>query len=76
MAIDVKTKIPGPKSIALMKEREQHVARGPFHATPVFISHAHDASVVDVDGNTLLDFASGIGVVNVGHTPASVVKAI
>jgi len=76
MHINLKTKIPGPKSIALMEERKKHVARGPFHSTPIFIERAHGAKVWDVDGNTMLDFASGIGVVNVGHTAPEVVAAI
>lgn len=76
MSIELKTKIPGPKSIALMEERKQHVARGPFHSTPIFIERAHGAHVWDVDGNQLLDFASGIGVVNVGHTAPELVRAI
>ncbi|NCN09013.1 MAG: aminotransferase class III-fold pyridoxal phosphate-dependent enzyme [Leptospira sp.] len=76
MHINLKTKIPGPKSISLMEERKKHVARGPFHSTPIFIEKAHGAKVWDVDGNQMLDFASGIGVVNVGHTAPEVVAAI
>lgn len=75
MRINLKTPVPGPKSVELMARREQFVARGPFHATPVFISKAEGVVIEDVDGNRFLDFASGIGVVNVGHAPASVVKA-
>ena len=30
----------------------------------------------DVDGNTLLDFAGGIGMINVGHRPEAIVNAI
>ncbi|WCL49466.1 4-aminobutyrate--2-oxoglutarate transaminase [Leptospira sp. GIMC2001] len=74
--IQIKTAIPGPKSIALMDERKKQVARGPFHTTPIFIERANGAKVWDVDGNQLLDFASGIGVVNTGHTPPEVVEAI
>jgi 4-aminobutyrate aminotransferase/(S)-3-amino-2-methylpropionate transaminase len=32
--------------------------------------------IVDVDGNTLLDFAGAIGVMNIGHCSPKVVKAI
>ena len=32
--------------------------------------------VTDVDGNTLLDFAGAIGVMNIGHCPPKVVEAI
>ncbi|MGA9519957.1 MAG: 4-aminobutyrate--2-oxoglutarate transaminase [Myxococcaceae bacterium] len=59
-----------------MSERNAHVARGPFHTTPLFVARARGALIEDVDGNVLIDFASGIGVVNVGHAPPSVVEAI
>lgn len=76
MSISLVTPIPGPKSIALMEARNAHVARGPFHSTPLFVERARGAHVWDVDGNRMLDFASGIGVVNVGHTAPEVVRAI
>ncbi|MFI5345816.1 MAG: 4-aminobutyrate--2-oxoglutarate transaminase [Elusimicrobiota bacterium] len=75
-SIVVKTSIPGPKSKALMERRKAAVARGPFHGTPVFAESAHGALIHDVDGNTLIDLAAGIGVVNVGHTAEPVVAAI
>jgi 4-aminobutyrate aminotransferase / (S)-3-amino-2-methylpropionate transaminase / 5-aminovalerate transaminase len=76
MHIKLKTEVPGPNSRALMDRRRASVARGPFHGTPVFVARAHGALVEDVDGNLLLDFASGIAVVNLGHTPEAVVSAI
>ena len=36
---------------------------------------AHGAVLTDVDDNRLLDFAGGIGCLNVGHTNAGVVAA-
>jgi 4-aminobutyrate aminotransferase/(S)-3-amino-2-methylpropionate transaminase len=74
--IYIKTKIPGPKSQALMEQRLKHVARGPFHVTPIFVERAKGSFVEDVDGNIFLDFASGIGVINTGHCPDAVVNAI
>ncbi|KTD83052.1 aspartate aminotransferase family protein [Legionella waltersii] len=74
--IHIKTQIPGPKSKLLMEQRYKHVARGPFHVTPVFVERAKGSFVEDVDGNVYLDFSSGIGVVNAGHCPDSVVHAI
>lgn len=76
MAIELKTAIPGPKSVALMKQRRQKVARGPFHATPIFIARGKGAVLEDVDGNHLLDLASGIGVLNLGQCDSHIVKAI
>lgn len=74
-AIQLKTGIPGPRSRELQARREAAVPRGPFHATPVYVSEAHGALIVDVDGNRLLDFAGGIGCLNVGHTNDKVVEA-
>jgi 4-aminobutyrate aminotransferase/(S)-3-amino-2-methylpropionate transaminase len=74
--IKIKAPIPGPRSQELMRRRLQAVARGPFHSTPVFIQSASGALIQDVDGNTLIDLAAGIGVVNTGHAPARVSGAI
>jgi 4-aminobutyrate aminotransferase/(S)-3-amino-2-methylpropionate transaminase len=76
MRIELKTDIPGPRSRELMGARRDAVARGPFHGTPVFVSRANGAVLEDVDGNRLLDFASGIAVTNLGHCPEDVVLAV
>jgi 4-aminobutyrate aminotransferase/(S)-3-amino-2-methylpropionate transaminase len=56
--------------------RDRHVPKGPSNATPAFIKEAHGAVMIDVDGRELIDFAGGIGVVNVGHAHPKVVAAI
>jgi len=74
--VKIVSEIPGPKSRQLYSEREQNVPRGPAHMTPIAVSSAKGATVTDVDGNTYIDFAGGIGVLNIGHRPDEVVKAI
>ena len=74
--IQLRTAIPGPHSQALMKRRNDAVAQGAFHATPVFVAKAEGAVVEDVDGNRLIDFAGGIGCLNTGHRAPAVVDAI
>ncbi len=74
--IRLKTQIPGPRSQALFQERQTHVARGPFHVTPIFVESADGAILHDVDGNHLIDFAAGIGVANSGHAPEEISNAI
>jgi 4-aminobutyrate aminotransferase/(S)-3-amino-2-methylpropionate transaminase len=74
-SILLKTAIPGPRSAALMERRHASVPRGIAHATPVCVEEAQGAVVIDVDGNRLLDFAGGIGTLNVGHANPDVVKA-
>lgn len=74
--IQLRTAIPGPKSVELMRRREAAVARGVSHATPIFAARAEGAVLEDVDGNRFLDFAGGIGVLNVGHRAPLVVAAL
>lgn len=75
-AIQIKTSIPGPKSKAILDRRSAAIPKGLSLSTPVVVDHAHGALVTDIDGNTFLDFAGGIGVLAAGHTPAPVVEAI
>jgi 4-aminobutyrate aminotransferase / (S)-3-amino-2-methylpropionate transaminase / 5-aminovalerate transaminase len=74
--IQLRTPVPGPKSQELMRRRNAAVARGVFHATPIFAAKAEGAVIEDVDGNRFLDFAGGIGCINVGHRAPRVVSAI
>src|SRR4051812_17973992 len=76
MPVKLKTLIPGPESQKWMARRQENVARGPFHVTPIFVKSARGALLEDVDGNQLIDFAAGIGVMNVGHGSERVTKAI
>lgn len=74
--IQLKTAIPGPKSKALAARRADAVPRGVSHATPVYVARAEGAVLEDVDGNRYIDFAGGIGCLNVGHRSPAVMKAI
>lgn len=74
--INLVTELPGPKSKELVARREAATARGASKLTPVAIVKAKGASITDADGNTLLDFAGGIGVLAVGHNPPNVVEAL
>jgi len=74
--IQIRTAIPGPKSKALMERRNAAVARGPYHSTPVFVAKAEGAVLEDVDGNRFIDFAGGIGCLNMGQRAPGVVAAL
>ena len=70
------TAVPGPKSQALHARRLEVVSGGVGTTLPVYIDRAHDAIVVDVDGNHFIDLGGGIGVMGVGHTNDAVVAAV
>src|SRR5262245_5054325 len=74
-SIRLKTALPGPRSLELGRRRDAAVPRGVGHATPIYASEARGARVTDVDVNVLIDFAGGIGTMNVGHANPEVVRA-
>lgn len=60
------TEIPGPRSRELHARREHAVASGFGVTLPVFIASADASTLEDVDGNRLIDLASGIAVTSFG----------
>jgi 4-aminobutyrate aminotransferase/(S)-3-amino-2-methylpropionate transaminase len=68
--------LPGAKSQALLARRQEFVARGVSSTINVFAEQAEGAIIKDVDGNSFIDFAGGIGVMNVGHSRPEVIQAI
>lgn len=61
---------------ALMERRVAAVARGVGHSHQVFIDHAKNAEIWDVEGQRYIDFAGGIAVLNTGHLHPGVVDAV
>ena len=70
------TEIPGPLSKAAIARRNDAVSAGLGMAMPVIVKRAHDAIIEDIDGNRIIDFGAGIGVVTVGNSAPRVVKAV
>jgi 4-aminobutyrate aminotransferase/(S)-3-amino-2-methylpropionate transaminase len=70
------TAVPGPRSQELMARRLASVATGVGTTLPAFITAAGGGVVVDVDGNSLIDLGSGIGVVSVGNAAPAVVERV
>ncbi len=73
---DLKTDIPGPNSRGMIEQRNKYVPRGVFNTVPAFIEKAKDALITDIDGNTFIDFASGLATVNVGHSRKEIIEAL
>ncbi len=74
--IKLKPPFPGPRSLAALERRKNALPSGLAKSTEVVVEKAEGALVWDVDGNQLLDFAGGIGMINVGHCEENVVRAI
>ncbi len=63
-------------SETLLDRRKAVVANGVGVFNTATVKSAKGAIITDADGKEWIDFAGGIGVVNAGHCPESVVKAI
>ncbi len=60
----------------MQARREAAVARGAANITQFYAEKASNAEVWDVEGKRYIDFAGGIGVLNVGHLHPKVVAAV
>jgi 4-aminobutyrate aminotransferase / (S)-3-amino-2-methylpropionate transaminase / 5-aminovalerate transaminase len=70
------TAIPGPRSQEAFARRGAAVAAGVGTTLPVFVESAGGGVLVDIDGNSLIDFGSGIAVVGVGNAADAVVARV
>ena len=75
--IQLKTPIPGPKSKALVRAPLQRRAARTVAMPRQFMSRKTEGAILeDVDGNRYIDFAGGIGCLNIGHRAPGVLTAI
>ena len=70
------TAIPGPASQLRHAQRKLVVSDGLGTVLPVFIERGGGGILVDVDGNHLIDLASGIAVTTVGASAPAVVRRV
>jgi 4-aminobutyrate aminotransferase / (S)-3-amino-2-methylpropionate transaminase / 5-aminovalerate transaminase len=75
-SIRLQTDVPGPRSVQIL-ERSARVVADPLSIyLPVVVAEGRGATLTDVDGNTFIDFAGGVGCLNVGHAHPRVVDAV
>jgi 4-aminobutyrate aminotransferase/(S)-3-amino-2-methylpropionate transaminase len=74
--IEIRTDVPGPRSREILARKERVIAEPLSIYLPLVIAEARGATLTDVDGNTFVDFAGGVGCMNVGHSHPRVVEAI
>ncbi|MDP4537832.1 4-aminobutyrate--2-oxoglutarate transaminase [Alkalimonas collagenimarina] len=60
----------------LQSRKQAVIARGQGNLYPVYVSHARNAEVWDVEGKRYIDFGTGIAVCNTGHSHPKVVEAV
>jgi 4-aminobutyrate aminotransferase/(S)-3-amino-2-methylpropionate transaminase len=70
------TDLPGPLSRALQERRNDALPAALGSTLPVFVQRAGGGVIVDVDGNHLIDLASGITVTSVGASAPDVVSRV
>jgi 4-aminobutyrate aminotransferase / (S)-3-amino-2-methylpropionate transaminase / 5-aminovalerate transaminase len=61
---------------SLLAKRERFVPRGVAVTHPIALGRAEGSRVWDQEGREYLDFASGIGTLNIGHRHPRVVQAV
>jgi len=70
------TTLPGIKAKELLRLREENVPVGVSYGAPAFIKRGEGAMFEDVDGNIMMDFVGGIGVLNIGYSNPEVIEVV
>ncbi|HEV2165954.1 MAG TPA: acetyl ornithine aminotransferase family protein [Thermoplasmata archaeon] len=73
--VEVRVPIPGPKAAPIIAADTRLMMTG-TKTSPVAAASARGVWITDVDGNRILDFTSGVGVVNAGHCHPEIVRAV
>ncbi|MEO1857701.1 MAG: aspartate aminotransferase family protein, partial [Rubritalea sp.] len=79
MLPELKTDIPGPRSLALAAELRKYESHNVTYVAedwPIFWERAEGSCVWDADGNRFIDVTSAFGVAGLGHTHHPVREAM
>src|SRR5512141_2355002 len=68
--------LPGPRSRELFDRWAKVEAQCTGYQAKVVWDHGRGVTVQDVDGNTFIDWTSGVLVTNVGHCHPDLVRAV
>ena len=75
-SIEMVTGVPGPRSVEILQRKGAAVADALSCYAPIVAAEGHGATLTDVDGNTFIDFAGGVGCLAVGHSHPRIVAAV
>jgi len=70
------TELPGPLSKKVIEKRAQAIPSSIACGSPYAIDKAEGCMVQDLDGNIIMDWVGGIGVMNIGHSNPEVIEAV
>ncbi len=73
---EIKTKIPVPESIEILKELRKYEPLSMTGQPPIVWDRAEGVNVYDAYGNKWLDWSSGVLVANAGHSNPYILNAI
>lgn len=73
---EIKTDLPGPKAAEWIERDSSLLSPSLPREYPLVLAKGQGAWVEDPDGNTFLDFTSGIAVTNTGHRHPRVMEAV
>lgn len=71
----IKTTPPGPKAKKIIAKDRKYMATA-TKTSPIAAKRGSGVQITDVDGNTYLDFTSGVAVLNTGHCHPKIVEAV
>jgi 4-aminobutyrate aminotransferase/(S)-3-amino-2-methylpropionate transaminase len=74
--VSIKPSATESEQAELAELRRRYIPRGITTAHPIVADHAKGAELWDVAGRRYVDFAGGIGVMNVGHGHPHVMEAV
>ncbi len=66
----------GPLGNAALKQRSEFVSSSVAAYSSIVVDRAENSTIWDVDGKKYIDFAGGIGALNVGHCHPKIVSAL
>jgi 4-aminobutyrate aminotransferase/(S)-3-amino-2-methylpropionate transaminase len=70
------TDLPGPLSKQVIDKRNRAIPSSIACGAPYAIDKAEGCMVQDLDGNIIMDWVAGIGVLNIGHSNPEVIEAV
>ncbi len=68
-------KIPGPKALRVIDTMKKHAYDSTFMYSLV-VSHGHNCTIEDIDGNKYLDFTSNIGACPLGYSHPDIIDTL